>query len=66
MSSYLKTQDWEKSYSKYRKALYNISIPDLEILLEWYMLADSGFSFQIQALRDELEFRNSSLGGELS
>lgn len=66
MSIYLKTADWEKNYSKYRKALTSISIPDLQILLEWYMLADAGFNFQIQALQDEINFRTSGLGGELS
>jgi len=66
MSSYLKTADWEKSYSKYRMALIYMSTGDLEILLEWYQLADSGFNLQIQALKDELEFRSSKLGQELS
>lgn len=65
MSSYLKIADWEKSYSKYRIAIMRLNTPELRVLLEWYQLADSGFEFQIQALKDEIEFRGSSLGKEL-
>lgn len=66
MSSSLKTQDLEKSYSNYRSALSALETPDLELLLEWYLLyEDEQFKPQIKAIRDELAFRNTSLGKEL-
>jgi len=65
MCSYLKILDWEESYFKYRKILCCFNTSDLRALLEGYLLADSGFDLQIQAIRDELEFRNSPLGKEL-
>lgn len=71
MSTSLKTQDWEKNYSKYRESLCNLTIDSIVFLKDCYCAIDkqqdiSSYSFQIQALEDELCFRNTSLGKELS
>lgn len=61
-----KTQDWEKSYSKFRKAIIDIETAELEFLLDVYgMMNPLIYKIEIRAISDELEFRNSSLGKEL-
>lgn len=66
MSSSLKIQASEKNYSEYRKALSALETDDLKLLLEWCTLyKDPTFKYEIKAINEELEFRNSSLGKEL-
>lgn len=69
MSSILKIPDLEKNYFNYadfRKALKDFKIDDIELLLDWYsMYQDEVFKDQIKAIKDELDFRRSSLGKEL-
>jgi len=61
-----KTQVLDENYSKFRNTLHNIETSDLEILLDAYIIIDlSIFEAQIKAIKDELEFRNTSLGKEL-
>jgi hypothetical protein len=68
MSTSLKTQDWEKSYSNYRESFQKLTIEDLCLLKECYYMLDIGdtYSFQLQAIEDELYFRSTPLGKELS
>lgn len=61
-----KTQALDESYSSFRKNLNNIETYDLEVLLDAYtMMGLPLFKTQIEAIKDELEFRNTSLGREL-
>lgn len=61
-----KTQALDENYSKFRNTLYNIKTSDLEVLLDAYITMElSIFESQIKAIKDELEFRNTSLGREL-
>lgn len=61
-----KTQALDENYSKFRNTLYNIETSDLEVLLDAYITMElSIFESQIKAIKDELEFRNTSLGREL-
>lgn len=62
-----KIQALDESYSKFRKSLGDMETEDLEILLDAYtiLMGISLFEAQIKAIKDELEFRNTSLGREL-
>lgn len=61
-----KTQALDESYSNFRKNLGDIETSDLEILLDAYTVMGMPlFEAQIKAIKDELEFRNTSLGREL-
>lgn len=69
MSIFLKTQDWESSYSKYRHAISSMKDEDLEMLLDMYGLLSNMYEqyrLEKQALTDELEFRRTALGKELT
>jgi hypothetical protein len=68
MSTSSKTQDWEKSYSNYRESFQKLTIEDLHLLRQCYYMLDIGdnYSFQVQAIEDELYFRSTPLGRELS
>lgn len=61
-----KTQILDESYSKYRIVLNSLKTDELELLIDAYtMMNISLFKMQIKAIKDELEFRNTSLGKEL-
>jgi hypothetical protein len=61
-----KTQALDESYSNFRKSLGDMETEDLEILLDAYTIMGIPlFEAQIKAIKDELEFRNTSLGKEL-
>lgn len=56
----------DENYSSFRNTLHNIKTSDLEFLLDTYtVIGMSLFEAQIKAIKDELEFRNTSLGKEL-
>lgn len=66
MFSSSKTLDLEENYSKLRESLFPIETKDLQLLLDWYILYDDEiFDLQMRAIKDELAFRNTSLGKEL-
>ena len=66
MSFTSKIPDWASSYSNVRKQLYSFEICELEVLQDAYVMMDPNyFELQIKAIKDELEFRKSSLGKEL-
>ena len=66
MSTTLKIQDWEKSYSEMRKMFCDFKTDELETLSDAYVvMAASMFKLQIKAIKDELELRKTSLGKEL-
>jgi hypothetical protein len=66
MSINLKIPDSEKNCSKYRKAIIAFSTPDLEVLLDWYLLyGEDAFKNEIEAIQIELRFRQTLLGKEL-
>lgn len=67
MSSTSKTQALGKnSFNEYYHMLYECSIADLELLLDWYALyEDHLFEDQIEAIKNCLHLRRSSLGREL-
>jgi hypothetical protein len=66
MSFTSKIPDWESSYSKMRKRITTFKMDELEVLQDAYIMMDpSYFELQIKAIKDELEFRKSSLGKEL-
>jgi hypothetical protein len=61
-----KTRVLDESYSNFRKSLGDMETEDLEILLDAYTIMGIPlFEAQINAIKDELEFRNTSLGKEL-
>lgn len=61
-----KTQALDESYSNFRKSLGDMETENLEILLDAYTtISIPLFGLQIEAIKDELEFRNTSLGREL-
>lgn len=61
-----KIQALDENYSNFRMNLFSIETDDLEILLDAYaMMGHHLFELQIKAIKDELEFRNTSLGREL-
>lgn len=61
-----KTQALDESYSNFRKSLVDMETENLEILLDAYTtISIPLFGLQIEAIKDELEFRNTSLGREL-
>jgi hypothetical protein len=66
MSTTLKIQDWEKSYSEMRKMFCDFKTDELETLSDTYaVMGASMFKLQIKAIKDELELRKTSLGKEL-
>ena len=66
MSTTSKTPGLEKNYSEYRKAISELETPDLKLLLEWCSLYEGSiFKKEIKAIKEELDFRNTSLGREL-
>jgi hypothetical protein len=66
MSTTSKTLDWEENSSKYIDGLKKLKNDELELLLDWYRLYDPPqFRNEINAIKEELHFRNSSLGKEL-
>ena len=61
-----KTRVLDESYFNFRKSLGDMETEDLEILLDAYTIMGIPlFESQIKAIKDELEFRNTSLGKEL-
>ena len=61
-----KTQVLDESYSNFRMNLFRIKTEDLEILMDAYTTMSLPiFETQLRAIKDELEFRNTSLGKEL-
>lgn len=65
MSISSKTQDWDESYSKFRRQLKVFSNSDLEVLLDAYKELSPLADMQIKAITDELAFRRTPLGQEL-
>jgi hypothetical protein len=66
MSTTLKTQDLDESYFRFRSQLSKESTEDLQLILDAYILIGGHFfDISIRAIKDELEFRNTSLGKEL-
>ena len=66
MSTTLKTQDSDENYSRLRSQLSTESTEDLQIILDAYnLIGGRFFETSIKAIKDELEFRSTSLGKEL-
>jgi hypothetical protein len=66
MSTTLKTQDLDENYSRLRSQLSTESTEDLQIILDAYnLIGGRFFETSIKAIKDELEFRSTSLGKEL-
>lgn len=66
MSTTLKTQDSDESYFKYRSLIVDQTTEELEILIDAYSMIDPVyFKTPIKAIKDELSFRDTSLGKEL-
>jgi hypothetical protein len=61
-----KTQDLDESYSRLRLQLSNESTDNLQILLDAYsLIGESFFETTVKAIKDEIDFRSTSLGKEL-
>lgn len=66
MSITSKIQDLDESYSRLRLQLSKESTEDLQIILDAYgLIGEHFFKISIKAIKDELEFRSTSLGKEL-
>lgn len=69
MLSILKTQDWDvNSFNSelYKKLLIDMKTFELELILDAYAhISPDEFKRQIELIRDELRFRQTSLGKEL-
>lgn len=66
MSTTLKTQDLDESYFRFRSQVSKESTEDLQLILDAYILIGVRFfDISIRAIKDELEFRSTSLGKEL-
>jgi hypothetical protein len=66
MSITSRIPDWEKNSSRYTEGLRKLKNDELELLMDWYRLYDPPqFRDEIEAIKEELAFRNTLLGKEL-